>query len=122
MSKTLDNTAGLPMWTRARTTDPDTSHQAAASMEDGAASQRKQINQYLIANAGRTADALDHELGLRVTSAGRRLSELEAAGLVRKTERRAPTRSGRSAIIWEAIDECHHSTVKPNNRRPDERR
>ena len=103
MSKTIDQTGGLPMWTRARTTDPETSHDAAESMYDEATAQREHIHQWLIVHGGMTADGLDQALGLRVTSAGRRLSELEASGEVRKTDRKDVTRSGRYATIWEAI-------------------
>ena len=102
-SATLDQLGGLPMWAKARTTDPATSHDAAESMYDEAQAQRGHIHQWLIVHGGMTADALDQALGLRVTSAGRRLPELESEGLVRKTERQAMTRSGRSAIIWEAV-------------------
>ena len=103
MSKTLDQIGGLPMWTQARTSDPETSHAAAESMYDEARAQRGHIHLWLMDHGGMTADALDQALGLRVTSAGRRLPELEADGKVRKTDRQAMTRSGRSAIIWEAI-------------------
>ena len=103
MSKTLDQLGGLPMWTQARTSDPETSHEAAASMYDEAKAQRGHILWCLHEYGGMTADGLDQALGLRVTSAGRRLPELESEGLVRKTQRQAMTRSGRSAIIWEAV-------------------
>ena len=103
MSKTLDQLGGLPMWTQARTSDPVTSHEAAESMYDEAKAQRGHIYRWLKEHGGMTADGLDQALGLRVTSAGRRLPELEAEGLVRKTERQVMTRSGRSAIIWEAV-------------------
>jgi predicted ArsR family transcriptional regulator len=86
-----------------RATDPDTSRLAAESMVDEAATQREIIYNWLLTRGGMTADKLDQELGLRVTSAGRRLSELEAVGRVAKTERREMTRSGRWAIVWEAI-------------------
>jgi len=103
MSGQIDQLGGLPMWTQARTSDPATSHEAAASMYDEARAQRQHIHQWLIVHGGLTADGLDQALGLRVTSAGRRLPELESEGLVRKTQRQAMTRSGRSAIIWEAV-------------------
>ena len=102
MSGQIDQLGGLPMWTQARTSDPETSHEAAASMYDEAKAQRGHIYRWLKEHGGMTADALDQALGLRVTSAGRRLPELESEGLVRKTQRQAMTRSGRSAIIWEA--------------------
>ena len=87
---------------RARTSDPDTSHSAAASMADGGAeTQRRAILLSLRADGPTTADGLDARLDLRVTSSGRRLSELGEAGLVEMTERKALTRSGRSARVWQ---------------------
>lgn len=86
----------------ARRSDPETSHQAAESMRETAASQRIRIFQYLVANGPKTADELDDALELRPTSAGRRLPELWEAGKARPTAEKVPTRSGRLARKWEA--------------------
>ena len=88
---------------RARNTDPDTSHQAAESMADEAESQRRRILACLRYYGAMTADALDEVLELRLTSAGRRLPELEEADLVTLTGGKALTRSGRQARLWRAI-------------------
>ena len=103
MTKTINQTGGLPMWTRARTTDPETSHKAAASMKDGAESQRGDIVHALNLYGPRTADELDAFCGFRPTTAGRRLSELRESGLARETNETRPTRSGRDATVWKAV-------------------
>ena len=87
---------------RARHTDPDTSHEAAESVEDSAPAQRAQILEYLRNYGPLTADALDEALGLRLTSAGRRLPELQGLRLVDMTRSKAKTRTGRFARLWKA--------------------
>ncbi len=102
MSGTVDNLAGLPMFDepRARASDPKTSHAAAESMVGPAAAQRKIITDALAYSGPQCADMLDYAIGWRPTTAGRRLKELEKAGLVERTDLFAPTRSGRSAQVW----------------------
>ena len=104
MSKHLDELGGLPMFPpRSRNSDPETSHEAAGSMEGEANAQRQRILAYLRYRGPRTADAIDLYLGLRDTSAGRRLPELKEMGLVEMTDQTALTRSGRRAHVWRAI-------------------
>ena len=94
-------TNGLPLFEpRARNTDPDTSHAAAISMSDAAHSQRGLILAYLKEHGPAIADAIDDALGLRLTSSGRRLPELEEMGLVEMTDGYGTTRSNRSARLW----------------------
>ena len=89
---------------RARPTDPATSHEAARKGDaDG---QRGEILDVLrIAHfsltGGMTADELDEAIGWRVTTAGRRLSELKRRGLVEACGQRY-TRSGRQATVYRA--------------------
>ncbi len=87
---------------RARTTDVDTSHAAAASITDVAGVQRLRILQEL-EGGPLTADELDERIGWRVTTAGRRLSELLEATAVRRLETTRKTRSGRLAHLWEVL-------------------
>jgi len=105
MSKTLDELGGLPLFPpKARTSDPDTSHQAAASVEDSAETQRRSV-QYILRTYGpKTADEIDAVLGWRVTTAGRRLPELRALGLADMLPETGATRSGRQAHFWQAVD------------------
>lgn len=97
--KSEDGVAGP----RARRTDPATSHAAAASMRTEAASQRDRIHAFLKEHGPHTADELDGKLDLRVTSAGRRLSELEKEGRAHRLEATKLTRSGRAAHMWAAL-------------------
>lgn len=89
----------------ARATDPSTSHQAALSMVGEAGTQRREILDALRTTGPKTADELDELLGLRLTSAGRRLIELARTDppLARRLPAKRTTRSGRAAHLWEAI-------------------
>lgn len=88
--------------THARTTDPSTSHEAAASMRSVAHTQRLYILEYLgkCGERGATADELDTALGWRVGRAGRRLGELLKAGLVRVAPTTRETATGRQAQVY----------------------
>lgn len=90
---------------RARTTDPQTSHDAARSMTESADSQRQKILLRLTRLGPMTADELDHSLGLRLTSSGRRLPELLRVGWVERLPEKRLTRSGRQAHLWKAREE-----------------
>lgn len=91
---------------RARSTDPETSHEAARKVD--AAGQRGRIMELLRAPLmALTADEVDDILGradgrwLR-TTAGRRLSELKRRGLVEACGERR-TRSNRMATVYRAV-------------------
>lgn len=88
----------------ARTTDPETSHDAAASMLGYAASHRAKILAYLRDCGGATGDRIDEALDWKHATANRRLPELRRLGLVVMTEETDVTRSGRRARIWRLID------------------
>ena len=104
MSKTMDELGGLPMFPpRSRNSDPETSHEAAGSMAGEARAQRERILAHLRLHGPHTADALDEALGLRDTSAGRRLPELWDMGLACPNASVALTRSGRRAHVWRAV-------------------
>lgn len=94
---TLDD---LPLFARA--TDPSTSHRAADSMREAASGQRRRCLLFLRASGPMTAAELDCVIGWRVTTAGRRLVELERLGQVQRTEEERPTPSGRAAQVWKA--------------------
>ncbi|MDA0312365.1 MAG: hypothetical protein O2992_09650 [Gemmatimonadetes bacterium] len=85
---------------RARTTDPDTSHAAAASMESGARTQRALIHAHLMKYGPLTADALDEALFGGHHTAGRRCVELRDIGRLRRQADTRATRAGRQAHLW----------------------
>ena len=89
---------------RDRRTDPNTSHAAAASMLEGAASHRAKILAFLREHGGATGDGLDDALGWRHATANRRLPELRELGLVTMTDEMRVTRSGRRARVWRVLD------------------
>jgi hypothetical protein len=95
----------LPLAPRARTTDPDTSHAAAASVTSLANTQR---GIYMLLSLD--GPATDEELLYRwhermaapMSPSGLRTrrSELVDMGYVRDTGDRRPLQSGRNAIVW----------------------
>lgn len=85
---------------RARNTDPETSHQAAASMAEGASGHRRAIMVALRTKGGMTGDALDDLLSWKSATACRRLKELVDSGLVVRTIEVRKTRSGRDAGVY----------------------
>ena len=89
---------------RARTQDPDTSHDAASSMTRGAQRQRDKILGLLRDRGDLTADELDVSLFDGHHTAGRRLSELRELGLAERTDRKRDTRSGRKAYLWRLVE------------------
>ena len=102
----MTTSPALDLFTMARTTDPATSHEAAAAVD--AEGQRGEIMIVLgIASfslsGGMTADEIDEVIGWRITTAGRRLSELKARGLVEATGTQRLTRSGRFATVYRVV-------------------
>lgn len=101
----------------ARTTDPDTSHAAAASVTDLTGKQSAVLRVLTVLterNGGATdeqiADAYFTDIpweklpeqspsGLRT-----RRNELWKRGLVRQTEERRRNRAGRRCVVWEAVE------------------
>lgn len=88
---------------RARSTDPETSHEAAESMVGAAGAQRAACLEHLRTVGPSIADEIDAAMDWRPTTAGRRLSELAEAGLARITSQKRRTRSNRNAFVWEAL-------------------
>ena len=89
--------------TKARATDPQTSHDAANSIRDIAARQQRLIINELQASGPMTADEIDVAVFSGRHTAARRLPELAKQGLVTRSPSKRPTRSGRAAHIWRAI-------------------
>jgi hypothetical protein len=92
----------------ARATDPDTAHQAAHAAHTGS---RLNLNHRLVLSLLREHGALtDYGLSemaarrgvtIKATSIGKRRHELATIGQVADTGRRAPTDTGRSAVLWQ---------------------
>ncbi len=96
-----NNAADLPLFAppAARSSDPATSKDAAASMEAGAAHHRAQIMAAL-AQGDLTGDELNRLYHWPAATANRRLTELVRAGLIHATDRTRPTRAGRQAAVY----------------------
>ena len=91
------------LFTWSRTTDPETSKDAARSMRKGAAVQRDQIVNALRTHGPRNHWELDNILGWQHPTAARRMRELIRKGRVIDTGRTSPTGTGRGATVYEAV-------------------
>lgn len=97
----------------ARTTDPSTSHEAAAKVTNVTETQRA-IYLMLLTGPSNDVDgfgvyrfAAERGICPMVSESGyrSRRAELVAKGLVRDTGERVKLASGRNSIVWEAIPE-----------------
>jgi len=83
--------------------DADTSSEAATSIRESARVLRERIYDLLEGGGPGSAEYVAAELDVTHLQAMKRLSDLKNSGLVVDTGLRAPTRSGRSQIIWNAV-------------------
>lgn len=83
-----------------RNTDPHTSYEAAVHMQDKRAAQQaiaaKAVEQY----PGSTSMELSRRAHIDRYMLARRLSECEAAGMVRRGQAKRCSVSGRNALTW----------------------
>lgn len=87
---------------RARRTDPQTSHQAAAKAKDLQASHHADIIATLAVYGPKGVDGIAAFCGLTGHQVGKRMIELERLGLVSQTGKTVPSTSGRSQREWRA--------------------
>lgn len=98
----------LELTPRARRTDPATSHDAAASV-DNLRHTHQIIVTLLRLEGGQTDEELlylwNDRIAERISPSGLRTrrSELVDMGMVRDSGNRRPLESGRMAIVWEAV-------------------
>ena len=83
-----------------RTTDPQTSHEAAGQAKRRGPSQRRQIWEALQHLGSATDYELSAYTGLLRSSAGKRRQELTDLGHVVSTPYKRPTDTGSMAIVW----------------------
>ena len=87
----------------ARTTDPDTSHEAAAGVNVTKANQ--EVLDALGVTGPTTSDRVADYLGKDLTLVSPRFAPLRRAGKIRDSGRRMPTTRGRkNAIVWELVE------------------
>ncbi len=84
----------------ARTTDPDTSHAAAKSMENQIGPQHQAVLSVLEQGFPLAAEEIEDFLGY---STWRRMGELERKGLIERTEEKHKNRSGRMAYKYKIV-------------------
>ncbi len=90
----------------ARGDAPEESHLAAKDVSPYAASQRREILEYIKTQSlyGATCDEIEDSLGIRHQTASARMKNLKDSGdIVRHPDRlQRPTRSGSKAGVWVA--------------------
>ena len=92
---------GSPNPGRARNTDPDTSHEAAHSVD---ATALEAIVRQALKNKGpMTAREISDVTGIDLQTVTPRLAPLAGKNLARRTDMRRRGPTGRWAIVWEAI-------------------
>lgn len=109
---------------RARITDPVTSHQAAASARDLAATHDRIILEVLRRRARpMAAEEISDALAGAVSAlqVARRTACLERAGLIERTEELHTNRSGRQAHRWRAVAPVVTTPAAPRHRPADDR-
>ncbi len=83
-----------------RTTDPTTSHKAAATASKRGPTQRRRVWNTLKTLGPATDYEISTRLGILRSSASKRRQELSDAGFIVDTGLRRPTDTGSSAIVW----------------------
>lgn len=89
--------------THARRTDPETSKQAAARVREFASGQCAEILVLLRRYGAMTPEMIAAKMGIDAYAVRKRLPELERSGMARPNGMTAPTISGRSQRVWEAV-------------------
>lgn len=102
----LDDIPAPDPHTRARSTDPDTSHAAARENAESGAGDRQRLAVLAAVRSkpGMTSDELAASIHVDRHIPGRRLSELEHAGLVRRGEARKSELTGRDGLTWFPVE------------------
>ena len=85
---------------RARSTDPDTSHSAAARLNEFAAGHCRKIYAKLGAMGAASAEQLGDALGMDPYAVRKRLADLAHAKLAEATKEKRMTRARRAERIW----------------------
>lgn len=85
--------------------DSDTSVEAAESMREAASQLRTKVLRFIVQCGvpGATCDEVEANLGMRHQTASARVNELMKARQIVDTGNRRPTRSGRKATVWRAV-------------------
>ena len=87
----------------ARKLDPQTSHDAAKSMETAATLHCAQVLNCLRAIRSAGAEEIGELIGMDAYAVRKRLPELQDRGLAEPTDERRTTRSGCSERIWRVL-------------------
>lgn len=88
---------------RARTTDPQTSKDAAIAARGLAAEHRRAILEVMRTGMDWTATEIGERCGLSAVQVCRRFAEMRDDGLIRETMNTRPTASGRASQCYEAV-------------------
>ena len=98
---TVKNFFGLPIFNRARATDPVTSHQAAEQVTT-TSKHFQAIHLALIEHGPMGKDQIAQKTGLDPNAVARRLPELSRLALVELTGKTVTSKAGRKEREWKA--------------------
>lgn len=96
----MSNSIFSKFFSRARTTDPTTSHEAAESIKDTADRHMKLIHEALELNGPMGKDGIAYASGLDPNQVSRRLPEMAKLGMVKLTGQTVESMSGRKEREW----------------------
>lgn len=96
----MSNSIFSKFFSRARTTDPVTSHAAAYSIRDSAERHMKLIHEALEMNGPMGKDGIAYACGLDPNQVSRRLPEMAKIGMVKLTGQTVESLSGRKEREW----------------------
>jgi len=99
----VKNFFGLPIFNRARISDPVTSYEAADSAKDLASKHFGIIVDCLKAHGALGKDGIAQHSGLDRNQVSRRLNELEKMNLIQLTGRTVKSSAGRNEREWRAV-------------------
>ena len=96
-------TDDLPLFNRAlaRTTDPGTSHAAAASVN--VSEMESVVLDAIRALGDATSWEVSRHVGIERVTVSPRFKPLEVKGLIRRTGKTRPGESGRQSQVWECV-------------------
>lgn len=84
-------------------TAPETSRQAAASIQQATSQLARRVYHYLLEHGPQTCAQAEQDLQMTHQTCSARFNELMRKGLIQDTGQRRPTPSGRKAAVWQAI-------------------
>ena len=88
----------------ARNSDPNTSHMAADDIQPHVTNLQHMVLSALQDNGAMTTEQVAEYLGINIVSISPRFRPMAIRGVISDTGERRQNKSGRSAIVWRAVN------------------